>query len=777
MTSEDIYDLYLDEIVIQNSLAESKSGIYKKLGEKSGRTAKAAYMLMKRMHAKKRASASTSAQADYIATDGSKRVVKLENAAMEKSPDFYAPSASENDRAPSDHTDIAEGVETAKSKSIASDSYSGQFPNAGIFEIETRTEKHRQNKVVKNCVKAGWTSKLATLLFKETEISCKFNFKRTWILADNTIRTNGTCDCGSELDVFSDSKSVYVNIKNIKNDFNHSRKYQVRGQTKEKVSEMLKSKTAHPVQVKLVNEFIPNNKDLSERFDTLTPTLGALQSRRSRQEATGQDSFLEVVKMKESDYADVISFVCHSPFAVFYQTPLQLAIYIATSKSGNLSLSIDATGSLVTPPKQSAKIIGSKKLKHVFLYQIMMKTVGGKSVPVAQAISQDGTSEFLEFFFRKTFKNIKIPKEFVTDECRATLKALATTFAGCNGINSYNKQCTESLLTGAPKPSIQLRFDRSHFAKNVSHQIKDRDYRRQFFFRGVVGYLIQCDNFDAARNIVEDFFTVILNEFDGTDEMGALPAETSKKNLLALLSSYEEDEYTVDDIRPDDESDEDDEVCDWIQEIINNIVIVKNVPKDQHANLYYNPNEKLYYMKLFSTIPLWSNVTNSLFETTRTLATTADCESNFKTLKTGIIGRTMLSPHKFLKLHIDFVNAEVKLRAGARRRSNSLDAISPDVLRKKSSFNHYEYHSDIETKNGIHSCLSFHILVNTKYLSIYILILYTLSTLRKRESVVQQIYDRTNVGELSDYFRSMIACAYYYILLIANLYDYNVCKV
>lgn len=274
----------------------------------------------------------------------------------------------------------------------------------------------------------------------------------------------------------------------------------------------------------------PNNEQLSERFDPLTPTLQALRLLRFRQEKPVKDTFSEILNMKESDYANVISFVSHSPFAVFYQTPLQRALYIAESKKGDMSLSIDATGSLVIPPKQTQKIHGTNKLKHIFLYQIMAKLSSGKSVPIAQMLSQDHSSEFIEYFLRKVFKQMKPPKEFVSDESKALLKALAATFAGCNGMDAYVKQCMEALLIGAPTPLIQLRIDRSHFVKNITNKIKDRDSRRRNFFRGVIGYLIQCDDFQTAKQIMLDFFTVILNEYDGADAIGPLPSEISKKN-------------------------------------------------------------------------------------------------------------------------------------------------------------------------------------------------------------------------------------------------------
>lgn len=706
MKPVDIYEHYLAEIVIDDKLAHWNSDIFKVLGEKLGKTQKAAYMLMKRVYDKNIENADANEQ-DYIATERDENVVDPRRTRLKESP------ASNMD-------------EAANQTSNAIHSYSGQFSNDGIFVVECRSHKHRKETVTRKCVQSGWTSKLTTLLFKETDISCKFDLKRAWIVSDGTIHTKGTCDCGSILDVSSDLTSLRVNITNIKKDYNHSRKYQMRGETKQKLSDMLKNKNAHPVQVKFVNEVNPNNDEISERFDTLTPSLQALRQLRYRQEKTGKDPFAEILNMKESDYADVISFVSHSPFAIFYQTPLQLALYIAESKKGDISLSIDATGSLIIPLKLSQKIIGTNKLKHVFLYQIMLKISSGKSVPIAQMLSQDHSSEFIELFLRKIFKRIKPPTEIVSDESKALLKALAATFASCDGIDSYVKKCMESLLTGAPKPLIQLRIDRSHFVKNITNKIKDRDHRRRIFFRGVIGYLIQCDDFEVAKRIIEDFFTVILNEYDGSDDIGLLPSEISKRKLLLLLATYDkETDYDEDDIKPDDIELDVDEKCLWIEEIIIKVVIIREMPKEQHGNLYYSPKEKNFYTKIFSTIPLWSNVMNKLFGSSNTVATSSDVESNFKTLKTGIIGRRMISPHIFLKIHIDFVNAEVKLNAGSKKRdtafakikkrSNSLSEISPTVHRERSNSNQFEYKDSesIESEIGKHNTIfRFYFLVN-----------------------------------------------------------------
>lgn len=58
-------------------------------------------------------------------------------------------------------------------------------------------------------------------------------------------------------------------------------------------------------------------------------------------------------------------------------------------------LSIDATGSIIIPPKMSEISSVTDKLKHVFFYNVLAKT-NKNSVPVKQMISQKHTAEFMD---------------------------------------------------------------------------------------------------------------------------------------------------------------------------------------------------------------------------------------------------------------------------------------------------------------------------------------------------------------------------------------------
>lgn len=184
-----------------------------------------------------------------------------------------------------------------------------------------------------------------------------------------------------------------------------------------------------------------------------------------------------------------------------------------------------------------------------------------------------------------------------------------------------------------------------------------------------MGYLIKCDSFETARKIISDFFTLLLNENDGHDELEQLlPSEIAKRKLLTLCSTHDETiDYAGDSdtLQPTEMSTDDglnfDVDCKWIDEIIETITIKKS--KSYHENLYYSPRDKAMYVKIFSTIVMWSNVMNSKFKSSAEVATSSDVESFFKSLKHGILKQKMYPANEFLEHYIDFVNAEIKISA------------------------------------------------------------------------------------------------------------------
>lgn len=571
-----------------------------------------------------------------------------------------------------------------------------EIEDDSIFILKWIKRKHRNRTVVSETFEAGWQSKLALFLYEEAKITCKFYFKNAWITKERKFATLGNCECGASADISYHQNRLSVNIKNIAQSFPHKRTYQIRGELKKKFFPDLQRDSALAARMKFINKMIPDNNELNKKFHPFNSTLNAIRLHKCREQRKEEDPVDVLLQWKDTKFQNVILAIGHSPFFMFYRTALQLAWYVIESKNGDIIISIDATGGLVTPPFRSQKIEGSERLKHVFFYSIMVKT-STKSIPIAQMLSQEQTSEFIVFFLRKTFKGLKAPRQIVCDESKALLKSLCIAFANFEKIGDYIAACMSSILDGTEHPKCYIRIDRSHFVKNTTKKIKYRDFRKQNLFRSIFGFLIQCNDFRIARKVIRDFFTVILNQKDGVDEFGVpLPSEEARKRLFALCSTHNESEdYGNDSECPEDEEVEKnmdfDAESGWIEDIIKEVPI-KN-ENTYHDSVYFSgtDKEKKMYVKMLSSIVLWSNIMNPIFGSSMEVATSSDVESYFKSLKTGILERKMHRADDFFEVHTDFVNAEIKINAISskepepdepkpRGRSNSLHLRSPIPL-------------------------------------------------------------------------------------------------
>lgn len=308
----------------------------------------------------------------------------------------------------------------------------------------------------------------------------------------------------------------------------------------------------------------------------------------------------------------------------------------------------------------------------------MLKIEGGASIPLFQMISQRHTARFISFWLEECFNKMPIlpsPGEVVCDDSKALLLAFVKTFTIFHSVKEYIRACIGSVDRGSPPPGCYIRLDRSHFVKNLIRKVANKDVRKRDLFRSIFGYLIQCEDFKQAKEIILDFFTLILNKFVGSNSAGELPAEKSKKRLLALCATHkfdlEIDENEIEKTNREEDQDEEEnfetvEPDDaWLQEIIGRVQI--QVANDQNStdstdNIYYNEYEKEKYIKVLLTIPMWSNIMNQMFGSQFLTATSQDVESNFKTLKYHVLDQKMVRPDKFLAFHVPYLKTEYNLR-------------------------------------------------------------------------------------------------------------------
>lgn len=693
LKSEGFAKKYRHSLMENGSIVSSQSSIIKNLATKMRKTHKATYLQVQRIFLEKKETKKT-------ATTPTKKVDEESPSDLENNQPDKKRRVSQRKKMKADSSESSDNSENSTAQTKPLGTFTKSFQDESIFQVVQSTRKHRNKIVPTNIVKSGWASRLAMFLFQKLNLNCKFDFKNIWIKNDKTVRTMGKCECQGEIHVTYREGCVFVDAKNMKNDFEHKRRYQIRGEFKAKLLQNLEHASAQSSQMKVTNELISNDTELNTEFNPFLPKSSTIRNVKYRALQKKADPIDVLLEWKYSIFQDDISAIGLSPFFVFYRSKLQLAWYIVESKKHPICITLDATGSVINPPLRSQRKDGSEQLKHVFFYTIMVKT-HNKSVPIAQMISQDQTSEFITLFLRKMFKKVRQPAEVVCDESKALLKALAQTFTGFDRIEDYVSACMSAHLIGSQAPLCYFRIDRSHFIKNLTRKVKYRNFHKQKLIRGIFGYLIQCNCFATVKNVVLDFFTLILSEYDGIAQDGvALPSEEAKKRLLSLCSTHDENvdyashetELEGDDIFEgnDDTPMDLNFTTGWIDDILEKVLECVQVESQScHENAYFcNEGEKKIFVNLFSTIALWSNIMNPIFKSKNEVATSSDVESYFKSFKVGILERKRLRADEFVRINIEFANSEIKLNAMShnditktppiRKRSNSLQEKSPN---------------------------------------------------------------------------------------------------
>lgn len=202
------------------------------------------------------------------------------------------------------------------------ESFSKKFEvkESDIFEAVFRKRQHRGKQIEVPSVKSGWTTKLALFLYEKLQICCKFDFRDVWVSKDGKITVEGTCECKSELKVTWHQNILSVDVSNIRKSFKHERKYQMRGELKEKLSEQLKHKSALAVQTKFVNEMILDNEKIDRKFHPFIRGLNTNRIIKHRGHERNTDPVDVILGWVATKYKNVISAVCHF-LSIYFSEP------------------------------------------------------------------------------------------------------------------------------------------------------------------------------------------------------------------------------------------------------------------------------------------------------------------------------------------------------------------------------------------------------------------------------------------------------------------------
>lgn len=294
-------------------------------------------------------------------------------------------------------------------------------------------------------LKIGWTHRLYELFASATDSDCCFNVKRGRIgKISGELDGEGYCsECKSTVIFKSVSNCGAVKFKIEKGDatHTHTKKRRMTGYKKEFFEEKLDKDYAYNVRNNLCSQKLLQFEPRDLMKDT------AMRKLKSRAKSTNllHENPCEAIRMMKylPEFENTIKFIATDPFVVIFWTKFQKLCYDKIYDSEHMSISIDATGGLMSTRALLNGLnldASSYKLPHIFLYVIMAKTQTGRSAAVGQMISACQSARTIGYWLDCWLTEFRKPKEVVMDQSAALLKACITRFASCS-VHEYTGMC------------------------------------------------------------------------------------------------------------------------------------------------------------------------------------------------------------------------------------------------------------------------------------------------------------------------------------------------
>lgn len=247
-------------------------------------------------------------------------------------------------------------------------------------------------------MQAGWTDVLHDIISKETNIPCIYQFKRSNIVQEEFVAVAECAECyGSIAVTSSDSmKSLVVEIVYGEGEHTYAKRRRMTSVRAKSLVPLLKADTVYNVHSDLINEFEPDCDFLPRNY--VTPK--ALANIKQRYINNTNNSLKALRQLKYNEYCNVIREIGCDPFFIIFWTEAKKFVYSQIVKrKEKVSISIDATGGLVSNAGLCIDLEKRVDLPHIFLYLICLKKPDGKSIPIAQFLgAQQDIRKIGDFF-------------------------------------------------------------------------------------------------------------------------------------------------------------------------------------------------------------------------------------------------------------------------------------------------------------------------------------------------------------------------------------------
>lgn len=541
------------------------------------------------------------------------------------------------------------------SKAFTKTIYKAEIKRSEIFTIvTTKSTKQRTQ------LKSGWTSLLCSFIWQKWKLPCAWAFNRGSYRIKN-VKCVGKCtqpECDATIKCYATENQLILHIKKSTEDVRHKKKRRILSVDKPKYVDALRNQKAHVVRSRLAD-------NLMDPGDPESPIIlggNAARKIRSGISAPKMDPIQHLLKLSERNI-DCIQNIGLTPFVLFFSTPLQRAFYRAECKRQKVTISIDATGLKIRPP------VKSSKYSCLYLYIICVHGLE-KAYPVAQMISEIHTMDWIQYWLSTWWRENQSPREIVTDESSALIGAAVRTFTDYKSTNAYIDACMGALFKSEKLKCTYIRIDRSHFVKSIMRNVRCESKITGKLIRGVMGYLISCDDFKKAEHIIESLFTLIRHEYLTPD------CQKAKNYLSNLINTHDfefmDHEKTEGNIANEQieaketvKTYKDTQCYKWIAQLYESAKPQKN-RGGYEASVYFAPKKlKKYLLHSLARIPLWSNLMNATFDSNKVCATSSASENEFKNIK-RLLGINSVRTDVFVSKFIDFLNGHLKLGLGSQ---------------------------------------------------------------------------------------------------------------
>lgn len=443
-------------------------------------------------------------------------------------------------------------------------------------------------------------------------------------------------------------------------------KIYLRGEMRNEVARNLQNKTTYLYR----NEKLDALMEVGDEFEpAVIPNASALRTAKSEvrhRALLDPDPLKAVHKMKLSIMKDVIYNIGLSPVFVFYSTKHQDTIYKTLADQGNVSVAIDATGSIV----RKIRCPDKSESGPIFLYAMVVRTVTS-SCSVAQMVSERHNTTTITHWLNEWICNTgaSVPKEVVCDSSKALLAACVRSFTKFSTISSYADSLADDIL-----PSCYIRIDVAHFIKKYADFLKGIRREVRKFYLSCIGRLIITEDIREATNICYALLVISSSDYDGPTISGTLSeAEKQKKIMMNLLTSGSDvsDPFCGTHDSDDDSSsialnsnsrEEENRWSNHGNELLK--LALANIEKATGTRI--NPHRlKKFPDKLIEDLkflPLWSCILRNKFGYGRVPASSAHVEAEFKKIKHQMLVNQSVPMRldEFINLHIKYLGGVMK---------------------------------------------------------------------------------------------------------------------